>query len=246
MSDEGRSTGGPPAVPAGSVSMDDLQLDRAEFARPESSPSCAGCGRPLSGSYWEVQGKTVCADCRQRVEEKLAGRPGADGFLRALAAGIGAAAAGAGIYYAVSKLTGYQLSLISILVGYMVGRAVRWGVQGRGGWPAQTLAVTLTYLAIVASFVPPVLASLDGRPVPPDAYGSLARYLLGAPIFGGRNSILGLVIVAFGLYQAWKLNSRPRLSITGPHAIAPPGFASRQYFPATPPAAPQPPAIHPS
>src|SRR5258708_27620060 len=79
---------------------------------------------------------------------------GAGAFPRAALAGLGAAAVGAGIYIAVRYATGYQVGLISILVGFLVGRAVHWGSRGRGGWPYQALAMVLTYLAIVSIYVP--------------------------------------------------------------------------------------------
>ena len=33
------------------------------------------------------------------------------------------------------------------------------------------------------------------------------------------------VIIAIGLYEAWKLNRKPPLVLSGPHAIAPPEAA---------------------
>ena len=123
-----------------------LQLDRAEYA--ESAPErCAACGQGLGGCYYEVGGRICCAACQERIVAVLAARPGAAGFLRAAAAGLGAAAVGSAIYFAVRAATGYQFGLISILVGFLVGRAVHWGCRGRGGWPYQALAVLLTYLA---------------------------------------------------------------------------------------------------
>jgi len=105
-----------------------LQLDRAEYA--ENAPErCAACGRALGGSYYEVGGRICCTACQERIAAALAGRPGAAGFLRAAAAGLGAAAAGSAIYFAVRAATGYQFSLISILVGFMVGKA--WKLNRR-------------------------------------------------------------------------------------------------------------------
>ena len=47
--------------------------------------------------------------------------------------------------------------MVAIAVGFMVGTAVRKGSGGRGGWAYQTLAIALTYLAIVSTYVPLVV-----------------------------------------------------------------------------------------
>jgi hypothetical protein len=49
-----------------------------------------------------------------------------------------------------------------------------------------------------------------------------------APFFAGFENIIGIVIIGIGLYEAWKLNRRSTLTITGPHALArPPIEAAR-------------------
>lgn len=40
------------------------------------------------------------------------------------------------------------------------------------------------------------------------------------PFLAGFENILGLVIIAIGLYEAWKLNKRAELSVTGPFKVA--------------------------
>ena len=56
--------------------------------------------------------------------------------------------------------TGYDLGLIAIVVGLLVGGAVKFGSAGRGGWFYQTMAMVLTYATISASIVPEVVAQL--------------------------------------------------------------------------------------
>src|ERR1700687_5472802 len=117
---------------AGASDAGSLQLDRAEY--DENAPErCAACGQTLGGSYYEVGGRVCCADCQQRLVAAFAGRPGPAGFLRAAAAGLGAAAVGSAIYFAVRGASGYEIGLISILVGFLVGKAVHWGCGGPGG-----------------------------------------------------------------------------------------------------------------
>ncbi|HEX4966458.1 MAG TPA: hypothetical protein VF173_36960 [Thermoanaerobaculia bacterium] len=140
-----------------------LQFDRAEPTQAAAGWSCALCSQPLVHQYYDVNGKSLCSDCRLRLETTLKTRPGPAGFLKALVAGVGAGVLGAAIYYAVRAVTGFELSLIAILVGWMVGKAVRWGAQGKGGWAYQTLAVFLTYMSIVSSYVPLILQKFEER-----------------------------------------------------------------------------------
>jgi hypothetical protein len=69
-------------------------------------------------------------------------------FVRAGAFGVAAAIAGAALYYAVIAITKYEIGLVAIAIGYMVGYAVRAGARGRGGRRLQVLAVVLTYVSV--------------------------------------------------------------------------------------------------
>jgi hypothetical protein len=81
------------------------------------------------------------------------GGAGAHRFGRAILFGSGAALAGAAIYYAILAATGYSIGLIAILVGYIVGRAVNVGSNGKGGRKYQLLAALLTYFAMSSTYV---------------------------------------------------------------------------------------------
>jgi hypothetical protein len=76
--------------------------------------------------------------------------------------GLGAALAGAAIYYAVIAITHFEIGLVAILIGYMVGYAVRRGAGGRGGLRYQILAAVLTYTAVGVAYTPLVVkASME-------------------------------------------------------------------------------------
>jgi len=142
----------------------DLQFDRAEFSQTGQRAPCAMCQQPLSRAYFNVNALTVCATCCQKLRDRLdAGSP-ASRAMRALGAGLAAALLGTILYYAVLAITGYELGLIAIVVGFMVGKAVRWGAYGRGGWKYQALAMVLTYLSIVGSYVPMIVREFGKQP----------------------------------------------------------------------------------
>ena len=114
---------------------------------------CRACGRTIDDAYFEVNSLVVCGTCRDTLVQRFMGGSGLVRFARALVLGTLAALAGSAIYFGVLLLTGYDVALIAILVGFMVGAAVRKGARHRGGLAYQVLAVVLTYTAIVSSYV---------------------------------------------------------------------------------------------
>jgi hypothetical protein len=83
---------------------------------------------------------------------------------RAFLYGAGAAFGGFVLYAAVSILTGLEIGLIAIVVGAMVGKAVRHGSNGSGGRPQQIIAVILTYFAISTSYLPVLFYHIAKNP----------------------------------------------------------------------------------
>jgi hypothetical protein len=142
-----------------------LQFDRAEFQQGSAETTCAFCQQPVFGSYFQINDAIGCEACRYAMESAEADTgSGVGRSARAAGAGLTASIGGAALYYAISALTGYEFGLIAIVVGVAVGRAVRWGSRGRGGWRYQTLAMALTYFAIVATYIPPIIKAISDRP----------------------------------------------------------------------------------
>ena len=139
----------------------DIQFDQAEYATPAADgPSCGVCHSPIDGEYYETGGKVFCPSCRHNVEAAFRGGSRVARVFKALILGSVASAVGAVLYYAILRATGYNIGLVAVVVGVMVGRAVRTGTGGRGGRFYQFLAVFLTYSAIVAMYVPLVLEEI--------------------------------------------------------------------------------------
>jgi hypothetical protein len=122
-----------------------------------ASPAvCASCNEPIRVVYYEANGSVVCSRCRGKLEAQLGSSGGMRRFRRALGFGLGAAIAGAVFYYGFQVITGINLGLVAVLVGFMVGKAVFAGTDRRGGRRYQVLAMVLTYFAIAATYLPQV------------------------------------------------------------------------------------------
>jgi len=130
------------------------RTDAPDVARPATSVRCAACDKLLTETYHSVDGVPSCARCRDAAEQAAAPVREWPLVARAGALGFGAALVGAGVYYGVIAATDYEIGLVAILCGWMVGWAVRRGAGGRGGRRLQVLAVAMTYLSIALAYLP--------------------------------------------------------------------------------------------
>jgi len=143
---------------------EDLQFDRvvtgsasADAAAPTvTGPTviCEMCGKSVGSEYYHVNEKPVCSSCRDTLLAAAKTPRTVGPLLRAGLFGLGAAIAGAAIYYAVIAITNFEIGLVAILIGYMVGWGVRKGAGGRGGRRFQVLALVLTYWAVGLAYTP--------------------------------------------------------------------------------------------
>jgi hypothetical protein len=142
----------PDPAPANLPPPEDLQFRRAQPIGPDTK-TCIVCKQPIAGDYYNANGNILCPQCKQRIEAHQQPPPHTS-LLRAALYGGGAALAGCAIYATVSITTGLEIGLVAILIGYMVGKAIRYASRGLGGRPQQILAVALTYFAITTSYIP--------------------------------------------------------------------------------------------
>jgi hypothetical protein len=243
-------------VPAVESDQHSLDFTRAQFSEGvPSSMTCAGCNQPLTHEYFQVNGAVTCRGCREAAEAELTRDSALRRFSLATVLGAAAGLVGCTLYWLVGWLSGYEFGLIAIVVGFLVGTAVRFGSSRRGGLPYQFLAVGLTYAAIAGTAIPAVVtelrqrgtaertaqavdgaasqmqtASLDGQANAGTTAAELPVFVfavfvfviaMALPFLQGFGNIIGIIIIGIGLYEAWKLNTRLRLEVTGPYQVAP-------------------------
>jgi hypothetical protein len=196
------------AIPPGPT-----DFDRADIPTAVAS-SCAAGQHPLTATYFTVNGRAICQACREQLDKEIDAR---GSFGAALLYGSGAAAVGAAIYYAIVAATGLEIGLVSIVVGVIVAKAVRRGAGARRGWHYRALALALTYMAITATYVPVVLKQSSVHSVIAAAFVAL---ILPGLMLASFDNLLGLAILGFGLYEAYKLSAPPQFVFEGPFTQA--------------------------
>jgi len=138
-----------------SEEAEELQFEQAEYTTPTSAgPTCAACKRPIKDDYYEINGKIICPTCRHQIEASFRGGSRFLRVMKAFLLGSVGAVAGAVLYYVIVRVTNWNIGLVSVLVGFMVGTAVRKGSGNRGGSFYQVLALFLTYSAIAGMLAP--------------------------------------------------------------------------------------------
>jgi hypothetical protein len=236
-----------------------LQFDTAvpinapsEAATSAPGVTCVVCQQTITDEYFDVNGQSVCSRCQKPLANHAEVPRGFGVFVRAALYGLGAAILGAILYYAVIAVTDFEIGIVAIAIGYMVGYAIRLATGGRGGRRFQVLALVLTYWAVGLAYTPIVFkgiaqreassnASASSQPAPAEpasedkplgpgaliiALGIVLAFSFALPVltvFGSLPAgLLSGAIIAFGMRQAWNMTGSPPLVITGPFRIAPP------------------------
>lgn len=165
---------------------------------------CHACDGDLVSAYFRVNGHAVCRRCERRM---------AGSGVHAVLGGLLAAGLSGGIYYAILSLFEIRFTLVAVLAGVMVGTGVRRGRGYRVPVPYRLLALALTYLAVVSTYAHSVL-DLPEVSSPWAAWiGSLVLPLRMA--IEGKN-IVSLILLIFGLHEAWQFSAPPVANVEGP------------------------------
>ena len=145
------------------VGSDELQFDRviaeSTSSDPPSTPAvvCAVCQTPIETEYFDVNRSILCNGCRSVAESAAETPRGIVPLMAAGVYGLVAGVLGAVVYYSVIAIAHLEIGIVAILIGYMVGYAVRTGARGRGALRFQVLAVALTYASIALAYAPIVV-----------------------------------------------------------------------------------------
>jgi len=211
------------------------QFSTADYSA-KAGESCKACGQAISGAYYQVNGAKTCANCATRIIDQLP-KDSHAAFARGVLFGVGGTILGLGIYVGFALATGLIAGLVSLAVGYIVGRAILMGSGGVGGRRYQVVAVLLTYIAVSLAAVPIAVSqhmkqkssqarnqvSEPAASAPKvsvaKAVGTLALIGLASPFLGLSNpmqGVIGLIILFVGIRIAWRMTAARQVNILGP------------------------------
>ncbi|MEM7184750.1 MAG: hypothetical protein AAF518_27900 [Spirochaetota bacterium] len=139
----------------------ELNLEHAEFSEEIAEVTCVSCVATIESTYYTVNDNVLCENCKEVLETGLSEKTTKSMVFKAILFGLPVALVGTAIYYAISAITGYEFGLVAILVGFMVGHAVKKGGEDKGGWLFQTIAILLTYLSISFTYVPHFTGAME-------------------------------------------------------------------------------------
>jgi uncharacterized protein (DUF983 family) len=80
------------------------QFATAEYANEPGTATCKACGKALGSSHYRVNGVVTCAQCAERIKEKLP-KDSHAAFVRGITFGVGGAILGL-VLYVISVVSG--------------------------------------------------------------------------------------------------------------------------------------------
>jgi hypothetical protein len=127
------------------------QFGTAEF---KGGPDrCQLCGQTLGSSYYRVGPSQSCPACAEKAKFETP-KDTHSAFVRGLIFGLGGALLGLIAYSGFTIVTGIEIGYLSLLVGFLVAKAILMGSKGLGGRRYQVAAVLFTYAAVSMSAIP--------------------------------------------------------------------------------------------
>ena len=199
-----------------------LQFDKVAGGAAPAALRCANCNKPITDTYYTVRDKAICEECKQKADAGIAARfasgRSSGAFVRAVVFGVGAAIAGALVYYLIAVAADIQIGIVAIAIGWGVGRAIQIAAKGVGGRRYQVLAVVLTYLSVAAAF-----GMIIGHFHPEVDVATLILNGVVAPLRSvfrsGLGGILSAIIIGVGLRAAWQMTAGATVLIKGPFRV---------------------------
>lgn len=177
--------------------------------------TCSSCGTELQpGQGFLIPSKNkkapaihLCADCTAKAEAAFEEESRNPQVPLALLLGLLAAVVGCVLWYAVVVITNYELGIVAIAIGWLVGFAVMFGAGRKRGLVLQVMAVLITLVAllfseylIVRHFVVKNLAEEGYTGIPLFLAPSIMFELI---IEGIKASPTSLLFWAIALWQAF-------------------------------------------
>lgn len=114
------------------------------------------------------------------------------------------------LYAGFTILTRIELGYMSLLVGFIIGKAMMIGSKGIGGRPYQITAIVLTYLVVALSDIP-IRVYGAGLSLSYVSWGEAIPSALASPfqVLTTRtfHNLISLLILFIGMNIAWQMTA---------------------------------------
>jgi hypothetical protein len=126
----------------------------------EEIVKCANCSYPIDANAANFliesskkggDTKLLCPNCKILIEEAILKETQNYNMILAVLTGLVGGAIGAIVWYLVVSFTGWQVGIVAIAVGWLVGQGVVLGAGRKRGYQLQVISVILTIIAMLAS-----------------------------------------------------------------------------------------------
>ncbi len=164
--------------------------------------------------FFVRNGEAICPSCLTAQEGS---------FREALAYGLGAALLSIALYYGIFFAWHIKFVFVAVIAGVLIGGAVRRGARVSNRLGYRWLAVVLTYVAVAATYAH-ALAELSEVTGAFDA--ALRSLYLPLVMLWWRKNLVTLILLGFGVHEAWKFSAPPYVHVEGPFLVTPPAASS--------------------
>jgi len=166
----------------------------------------------------------ACEGCVLQLQQQLP-KDSHAAYVRGMLFGLGAAILGLIGYAGFTIVTHLYVGYVAFAVGWLVGKAMMLGSNGKGGRRYQIAAVAYTYAAVSLAAIP---IALSGHDVSVSSLiAQLPRLLLlglASPFLELQNlvfGVIGLIILMVGIRIAWQITAGSlKADIQGPYNVS--------------------------
>jgi hypothetical protein len=167
----------------------------------------------------------ACEGCVLQLQQQLP-KDSHAAYVRGMLFGLGAAILGLIFYAGVTIVTNLYIGYVAFAVGWLVGKAMMLGSNGKGGKRYQIAAATYTYAAVSLAAIPIALSGHDVSVS--NLIAQLPRLLLlgiASPFLELQQELgfglIGLVILMVGIRIAWQMTAGSlKADIQGPYNVS--------------------------
>lgn len=119
----------------------------------ETRIACSSCGNPICTRCMRTAAVgQKCPTCARPARSSRAlGKP--QHYARAIGAGLGTALVGGVVYAQVLTMVRFGSLILAGVLGFLIGRVVRWGTRGQTQQPFTGIAIALGVIAVAVAFV---------------------------------------------------------------------------------------------